>query len=164
MVFLFRIIARLFVLFIAYVFAVIAGIATLFAIVANWQSETFSDQSLTPGEEAAVYVYSSYFGALSFFHISAAALVPALVAIVFTEAFSIRSLTWQIVLGGCVAVAILTMSGVHGEAIPPQNDVVISLAAGFVAGLTYWLIAGRSAGSWRTTAGQGRYSTPNTPK
>ena len=31
----------------------------------------------------------------------------------------------------------------------PEQDIIITLAAGFVAGFTYWLIAGRSAGNWR---------------
>jgi len=59
-----------------------------------------------------------------------------------------RVLTRLFVLA--LAYILAVCAGLAPTTQPPQQDIIITLAAGFVAGFTYWLIAGRSAGNWRS--------------
>ena len=82
--------------------------------------------------------------------------LPALIIALVTEALNIRSAliyaTGGALLGalGYLAIArfdpdTMTMVGGAGR------EVEIMAGAGIVAGLVYWLIAGRNAGAWRKT-------------
>jgi hypothetical protein len=91
-----------------------------------------------PGELLVLVVTAAaVVGAFSF--------VPALAAIALAEAFGWRSLIFYLLAGcavGFAAVALL---------VPPERalsdaDARLFLAAGAVAGLVYWLVAGRTAG------------------
>lgn len=70
--------------------------------------------------------------------------VPAALAIVLAEAARLRGMTSNLLLGGAVAAAAVWLKGAVLEPAAPAAV----LAAGFTGGFVYWVIAGRSAGSW----------------
>jgi hypothetical protein len=87
---------------------------------------------------ASVVVWSFWAGAAAF--------VPAVVAIVLAEAFGWRSiLYWLAVGGGIGLLAEQFADRYHGLDFADRRTIVF-LAAGFVGGFAYWLIAGRLAG------------------
>lgn len=69
---------------------------------------------------------------------------PAIVAVLISEMFSIRSWIYHALAGGVCALApwSLAPTGLDGQIFTiPQV-----LAAGILGGLTHWLVAGRAAG------------------
>src|SRR5882757_9644913 len=89
-----------------------------------------------------------------FIFISGFALLPALIVVLITEAFYIRSVLAYAVGGGLVGL------GCYLGLIPFDPETMrfdgivrrhleIMTGAGIVAGLVYWLVAGRNAGAWR---------------
>lgn len=80
--------------------------------------------------------------------IGGAAFIPALVAIIAAELLRLKSMLFHLAAGGFIGVALWSLSGSANEnALRPGST--IALAAGFVAGFVYWLIAGRMSGYWR---------------
>ena len=90
----------------------------------------------------------------SFIFISGFALLPAAIIALITEAFSIRSIL-AYAIGGALVGACCYLSLVPFDTGTWQfNGIVrrhmeIMTGAGIVAGLVYWMIAGRNAGAWR---------------
>ena len=94
------------------------------------------------------------------------ALLPALPFLIYTERRSVRSPVFYAVAGVLVAVlsfiAYVTLFGRGPNAVSVKEIVrdsaaiVLFAPAGLVAGLTYWLISGRSAGRSSNTAGKAR--------
>jgi Na+/proline symporter len=89
-----------------------------------------------------------------FIFISGFALLPALIVVLITEAFNVRgALTYAI--GGAVVGAACYLGLVPFDPDTFQfqgivrRHLEIMTGAGIVGGLVYWLIAGRTAGSWR---------------
>ncbi|NBN66008.1 translation initiation factor IF-3 [Microvirga tunisiensis] len=91
--------------------------------------------------------------------IGALAFVPAALAIVLAEAFRWRSFLYHVAVGGLIALALWGIGDIGpipddaagGSSLRPGTTV--ALAAGFVAGAIYWLVAGRSSGTWRRAEG-----------
>ncbi|TYC53466.1 translation initiation factor IF-3 [Rhodobacterales bacterium] len=82
--------------------------------------------------------------------LGAGAFVPASIAIAIAEIARLRSLIFFLAAGGGIAFLMWTL----GEAEQAQGlrpGSVIALAAGFLAGSVYWLVAGRTSGCWRTS-------------
>jgi hypothetical protein len=86
--------------------------------------------------------------------LSGFALLPALVAVLITEAFSIRHVLAYALAGGAAGLACylafipfdtVTMTF---EGIVRRHLEVMS-GAGILGGVVYWMIAGRNAGAWR---------------
>ena len=77
-------------------------------------------------------------GAISF--------VPALIAVVLAEAFAWRSVFYYLLVGGALGLAADRLTDFIGPPALAERRLLVYLAAGFVAGLVYWLIAGRAAG------------------
>lgn len=74
------------------------------------------------------------------------AFVPTLIAAILAEAFGWRSVLPWMLFGGAVA-AIGYEFPFAANAAPGDNDYrVVFIAAGFVGGFVYWLIAGRLSG------------------
>ncbi|MGQ7793062.1 hypothetical protein ACUN0C_11695 [Faunimonas sp. B44] len=74
----------------------------------------------------------------------AVAAVPALAAILAAEAFGIRSMLYYLLVGAAIGFgAGLFM---QGEGALAAADARLFAATGTVAGLAFWLIAGRGAG------------------
>jgi hypothetical protein len=89
-----------------------------------------------------------------FLFISGFALLPAMIVALITEAFAIRGLLFY-GLGGAVigAGCYLSLVPFDPETLAFQGivrrELEVMTGAGIVAGLVYWVIAGRNAGLWR---------------
>jgi len=139
-------IGRLFVVFFAFLVACLA--AGIIVVIAVLYPE-FSDLGGEIDQSAIDIVLG--FG---FIFISGFALLPALIIVLITEAFYIRSVLAYAIGGALVGAACYlglvpfdpdTMQ-FHGIV---HRHMEIMTGAGIVAGLIYWMIAGRTAGSWR---------------
>lgn len=91
---------------------------------------------------------------LGFIFISGFALLPATIVALITEAFAIRSVLVYAIGGALVGAACylglipFDTETMHFDGII-RRHLEIMTGAGIVAGLVYWLIAGRHAGAWR---------------
>ncbi len=99
-----------------------------------------------------------------FIFVSGFALLPALLVVLITEAFYIRSVVAYALGGALVGLACylglipfdpatMTFDGIV------RRHLEVMTGAGIVAGLIYWVIAGRNAGAWR----QPRRALPHPP-
>lgn len=83
------------------------------------------------------------------------AIVPTLLLVVFAEALSYRSFLFYGVCGALVGAFVYFGTDVSGQLenttdiTPVRFPLQIALAAGIIAGMVYWLLAGRNAGKWR---------------
>jgi hypothetical protein len=86
--------------------------------------------------------------------ISGFALLPALIAVLITEAFSIRHILAYAVAGGiaglCCYLAFIPFDTVTMtfEGII-RRHLEVMVGSGVLGGVIYWVIAGRNAGAWR---------------
>jgi hypothetical protein len=144
-------IGRILIILVAFFAASLAaGIILVFSIVfPEWGSGRFG---FDDGSFAVV-------ATIGFVVIGSFGFVPALIIALVTEALNIRSALIY-AAGGAVLGALSylgiarfdpdTMTMVGGV----RREVEIMAGAGIVAGLVYWLIAGRNAGAWRETVGR----------
>ena len=89
-----------------------------------------------------------------FIFVSGFALLPAMIVAAVTEAFSIRGALTYAVGGGLVGLlCYLALVPFDPETLRFEGIVrrhlEIMTGAGIVAGVVYWMIAGRTAGAWR---------------
>jgi len=83
--------------------------------------------------------------------VGATALVPATVLIGLAEAARLRSVIFHVGAAGALAFAVWTLGEeVAVDGVRPGSAVAV--AAGFIAGAVYWLIAGRTSGVWHAPA------------
>jgi hypothetical protein len=110
----------------------------------------FSDLGAGPVDPGVLNVILGF----GFIFVSGFALVPAMLVVAITEAFYIRSALTYAVGGGLVGLACylglvpFDTEQLHFEGIV-RRHLEIMTGAGIVAGVVYWMIAGRSAGAWR---------------
>jgi len=110
----------------------------------------FSDLGPGPIDEDAFHILLGF----GFIFISGLALLPALIIVAITEAFYIRRALAYAVGGGLVGLACY-LGLVPFDSTTLQFDGIvrrhleIMTGAGIVAGVVYWVIAGRNAGAWR---------------
>ena len=129
-------------------------------IVAAIMFPEFSDLGSGPIDQGAIDIILGF----GFIFISGFALLPALIIALITEAFSIRSSLAYAVGGALVGLACylglvpFDPEALHFEGIV-RRHLEIMTGAGIVAGIVYWMIAGRSAGDWR----QPRRRQPSPP-
>jgi hypothetical protein len=94
---------------------------------------------------------------IGFIFVSGFALLPATIVALITEAFAIRSVLVYAIGGALVGAACylglipFDTETMHFDGII-RRHLEIMTGAGIVAGLVYWLIAGRNAGAWRMTS------------
>ncbi|KZM50661.1 translation initiation factor IF-3 [Labrenzia sp. OB1] len=74
-------------------------------------------------------------------------LVPAAVLIVIAEGVRLRSFIFHVAAAGGIAFLVWTLGAGSGTSDWRPGSAVV-LAAGFLAGAVYWLIAGRTSGGW----------------
>jgi hypothetical protein len=140
-------IGRIFVILFAFLAACfVAGMIVVGAVLYPEISD------LEPGmiDQNAVNVVLGF----GFIFLSGFALLPALIVVLITEAFYIRSMLAYAV-GGALVGAACYLGLVPFDPQTLQFDGIvrrhleIMTGAGIVAGLVYWMIAGRTAGAWR---------------
>jgi hypothetical protein len=91
---------------------------------------------------------------IGFIFISGFALLPAMIVAAITEAFYIRSVL-AYAIGGALVGACCYLGLIPFDPATMRFDGIvrrhleIMTGAGIVAGLVYWMIAGRNAGAWR---------------
>src|SRR5882757_1697794 len=141
-------IGRLFVVFFAFLLACFA--AGTIVVVAVLFPE-FSDLSMGGTIDQSAINIALGFG---FIFISGFALLPALIVVLITEAFYIRGvLTYAI--GGAVVGCACYLGLIPFDPDTLRFDGIVRrhleilTGAGIVAGLVYWMVAGRNAGAWR---------------
>jgi Na+/proline symporter len=140
-------IGRLFVIFLGFLAA--CFVAGMIIVVAVLYPE-ISDLDTGVIDQSAINVILGF----GFIFLSGFALLPALIIVLITEAFSIRSML-AYALGGAIVGAACYLGLVPFDTSTLKFDGIvrrhleIMTGAGIVAGLFYWMIAGRSAGAWR---------------
>jgi hypothetical protein len=135
-----RLATRLLLAPLGFTCGLIAGFAVL-ALISTSHLETVT---LFPGEVALLGYDMTVSGWTVLFFLAPLMGAPAIVGVLIAELFAIRSWTYHAVAGAATAVLpwALAPSGLEG----PIFSAPEILAAGFVGGLTHWLIAGRSSG------------------
>src|ERR1700760_3489137 len=140
-------IGRLFVIFFGFLAAcLVAGMIVIVAVL----FPEFSDLGQGPVDTGALDIILGF----GFIFISGFALVPAMVVALVTEAFYVRGALTYAVGGGLVGLACyLGLVPFHTDTLRFEGIVrrhlEIMTGAGIVAGMVYWMIAGRNAGAWR---------------
>ncbi|MDE1935862.1 hypothetical protein [Bradyrhizobium sp.] len=140
-------IGRLFVILFAFLVAsFVAGMIVVAAIM----FPEFSDLGAGPVDPGVLNVVLGF----GFIFVSGFALVPAMVVAAITEAFNVRGALTYAVGGGLVGLACyLGLVPFDPEQLRFEGIVrrhlEIMTGAGIVAGVVYWMIAGRNAGAWR---------------
>lgn len=110
----------------------------------------WSDLALGPLDDAGVGLVFTF----GLIFVSGFALIPALITVIITEAFEIRS-ALAYAAGGALAGVLCYLGLLSFDADTMsfvglvRRDLEVMTGAGIVAGLVYWLIAGRNAGRWR---------------
>jgi hypothetical protein len=145
-------IGRLFVIFFAFLAACfVAGTIVVTALL----FPEFSDLGPDMVDQDTLNIVLGF----GFIFISGFALLPAMVVVAITEAFYIRSALTYAVGGALVGAACylglvpFDPDTLHFEGIV-RRHLEIMTGAGIVAGLVYWIIAGRNAGGWRVAPRQ----------
>lgn len=148
------VVGRFFVVLLSYFVACAAAalVLTLAALTPAW------DDVAALGLPAAALWVPVLFGAVFIF---AVALLPSALALLVTEGLAVRSILVYAALGAVLALGLcygIDFSGLSGSGVGNLGvDLGVGLArqrevlaaAGIAGGLTYWLLAGRSAGSWQ---------------
>ncbi|MGV2978280.1 translation initiation factor IF-3 [Roseibium alexandrii] len=86
----------------------------------------------------AAFVTASVLGAVAF--------VPAACVILVSEIARLSGIVFHVASAGAIAFLLWILDGTVDAGLRPGSPVV--LAAGFVSGAVYWIIAGRTAGNW----------------
>jgi hypothetical protein len=140
-------IGRLFVILIGFLAACLgAGMIMIGAVL----FPEFSDLGTGPIDSGALNVVLGF----GFIFISGFALLPAMIVAAITEAFYIRSALAYAAGGAVVGLACylglvpFNPDTLRFEGIV-RRHLEIMTGAGIVAGVVYWLVAGRNAGAWR---------------
>jgi hypothetical protein len=140
-------IGRLFVILLGFLAAcLVAGMIVVGAVL----FPEFSDLGAGPVNTGALNIIIGF----GFIFISGFALLPAMIVVLITEAFYVRGALTYAVGGGVVGLACylglipFDPATLHFEGIV-RRHLEIMTGAGIVAGVVYWMIAGRNAGAWR---------------
>ena len=140
-------IGRLFVILFGFFAAcLVAGMIVVGAVL----FPEFSDFADGPIDQSAINIVLGF----GFIFISGFALLPAMIVVLITEAFYVRGVLSYAIGGGVVGLACyLGLIPFDTETMQfdgiVRRHLEIMTGAGIVAGLIYWMIAGRSAGAWR---------------
>ena len=140
-------IGRLFAILFGFLAAcLVAGMIVVGAVL----FPEFSDFATGEFDQSAINIVLGF----GFIFISGFALLPAMVVVLITEAFYIRSVLAYAIGGAVVGLACyLGLTRFDTETLQFEGIVrrhlEIMTGAGIVAGFVYWMIAGRNAGAWR---------------
>lgn len=138
---------RLLVIFFSFIAASFAG---GFVIVLAVLFPTWSMLELGPMDDGVVAVATT----VGFIFVSGFAFLPAVLVAAIGEAMPIRTSLFYALAGAAIGfIAYVSLGGFDAAALSvdgfTRRETEIAIAAGIVAGLVYWLLAGRNAGRWR---------------
>ena len=143
-------IGRLFVILFGFLAAcLVAGAIVVVAVL----FPEFSDLGHGPIDPDAFNIVLGF----GFIFVSGFALLPAMLVVAITETFYVRGALTYAIGGGLVGLACylglipFDPATLRFEGIV-RRHLEIMTGAGIVAGLVYWMIAGRNAGAWRKPA------------
>jgi hypothetical protein len=139
---------RIVVIIFALLMAIVAAGITLAAgiLLPEWQVMD-SDPV-----ERVLFFFAAFFATS---YVGAVAFMPALLVIVIAEAARMRRFLYYGIGGALVGLASYYGTNMTvrlentTDVAPVGNALQLAAAAGIIAGLVYWLIAGRNAGRWR---------------
>ena len=140
-------IGRLFVILFAFLAAcLVAGMIVVGAVM----FPEFSDLGAGPVDPGALNILLGF----GFIFVSGFALLPAMIVVAITEALYIRGALTYAIGGGLVGLACyLGLVPFDPDTLRFEGNVrrhlEIMTGAGIVAGVVYWMVAGRNAGAWR---------------
>src|SRR3981189_2735567 len=140
-------IGRLFVILFGFLAAcLVGGMIVVGAVL----FPEFSDLGTGPNDPGALNIVLGF----GFIFVSGFALLPAMIVVAITEAFYVRGALTYAVGGGVVGLACyLGLVPFDPETLRfdgiVRRHLEIMTGAGIVAGLGYWMVAGRNAGAWR---------------
>lgn len=139
-----RVVSRLILVPFGMLLAAGASLAVLLTLGLERLTHAFHGQDIGLGhvEQGVAFVLGAYGVA------SVAVLVPALLVVIVGEVARIRSATYYIVTGGAAlcAVPLLARLGTFDGGMASMGAIwQVFATAGFVGGLVYWLVVGRSA-------------------
>ena len=132
---------------VALMFAMGAGLATLFALGGLWIGDEL--RAAAPGDPV-IDLGAPWFGAVLFAGTVAPALtaLPAILAAMVGEVLRVRSWLYYVPAGGVALAVVPLLTGASPAdlpTLPPGQYLTIFAAAGFAGGFVYWLLAGRGA-------------------
>ena len=104
-------------------------------------------QAAHPGENPVAFGAMVGTGLVAASVAGAAAMVPAGIVIAVAEFARLKGIVFHLAAGGGIAFGIWTL-GPEADAGGVRPGSVVALAAGFFAGLVYWVVAGRTSGCW----------------
>jgi hypothetical protein len=154
-------IGRLFVILFGFLAAsLVAGAIVVGAVLFPALSD-FADGPIDPSALNIVLGFG-------FIFVSGFALLPAMIVVAITEAFYIRGALTYAVGGGVVGLACYLGLVPFDPATLRFDGIVrrhleIMTGAGIVAGVIYWMIAGRNAGAWRMPRSAAPLAPPQPP-
>jgi hypothetical protein len=144
-----RVIAYLFrfaVIIVGYAFASLAARAFLNIVFLGTAGFTAEE---TPAVAAGSIVFSIPFVAL---FVAYFAFIPSAFAILAGELFAKRDWLFYALAGGVIAAVVIGFIRVAAEAgneaVTDINFALALIGGGMCGGIAYWLVAGRTAGSW----------------
>lgn len=161
----FRLLLRLLLVPTGYFAGVVAGAMVI--LIGEWRIGSLVDVA-TPDEAALGWVVALVSGALIIGLLLSTFWLVAAVGILFSEAFAVRSWIFHAANGVISSWIGTQVFGAGADAPTIVHDPFYVVAAGLAGGLTYWLVAGSTAGFWqpvlRSAADRaGRLGGPTAP-
>jgi hypothetical protein len=105
-------------------------------------------QSAGSGDDPVAFAAMIGTGLVTASVLGGVAMVPAFLGIACAELFGLRSFVYHVGVAGFIAFVMWSFdAGTAEGSLRPGTS--IALAAGFLGGVIYWLIAGRTSGRWR---------------
>lgn len=128
--------------FIAASIAAGVSLAFLTRVITPQEAGELSGAGFDGWMVVATIMFASWTGYVAFF--------PGMAVIFYGEFTRRRDWLYYAVAGGLIAIlAPLFITFVWGDSRPSESEfLVMSLAAGMIGGLAYWLVSGRNAGNW----------------
>ena len=132
----------------AFCLAALAALAVLFALGAMWVGDELL--AAAPQDPMLHHGAAPMFGVVLFVSTVGPALtsLPGLIAVVAGEVLRVRSWMYYVLAGGASLAAVPLLVGARNadlQAVASSQYLTIFLAAGFVGGFIYWLLAGARA-------------------
>lgn len=123
---------------------ILVPLAFVLAVVAAGLLVALSIFGLDPTGDTAGWIV--LFAAWTAAYAGAFAFLPWLIAAVCAEGFGLRSVWFWLAVGGAIGGVAYAFTGFYGDPAEDGSGLAVHLAAGFVAGFVYWLVAGRNSG------------------